>query len=241
MSQVRSQCCAASAACARLQSNFLRTLALPDSARHWSLTMLNQDWRQDHPARALCHVPDGRGRNSERSVRRHPMSHRAAQAEATSHMLSERLFMRSRETTGASVTSTSGNIGRDNGLSARNPTASTPSSSPIVFGLPAERFSVRVYLIGSTQFQSWIITPELLQNSDKSLILGRVYAGYFTKNPLITLRQHTICNAEAGSSSLPDSLEDVPLVTSFFHIARARRGRKPASKFKLTYFIVHAR
>ena len=71
--------------------NFLRTLALHDAVRHWSLMTLRDhlvDWRQDRAPRALYHVPDGRGC--------HP--------EATSYMARERLFIRRGDKTGASAT-----------------------------------------------------------------------------------------------------------------------------------------
>ena len=42
----------------------------------------DQDRRQGRQPRALCHVPDVRGRRSETSVRRHPSDHRRTTAAA---------------------------------------------------------------------------------------------------------------------------------------------------------------
>ena len=54
--------------------NFLRTLATPEPIKDWSLTTLkekaDQDRREGRRPRALCRVPDGRGRHFEEPVRR---------------------------------------------------------------------------------------------------------------------------------------------------------------------------
>ena len=68
MSQVRSQCCAAATACARLQSRQLPTYPGATQRRaalvaYDAQRPAGQDWRQDRPAPVLCYVPDGRARN----------------------------------------------------------------------------------------------------------------------------------------------------------------------------------
>ena len=42
----------------------------------------HQDWREGRAPRPLCRLPDGRGRRSETSVRRHPSAHRGPTAAA---------------------------------------------------------------------------------------------------------------------------------------------------------------
>ena len=41
-----------------------------------------QDWREGRAPRPRCRLPDGRGRHSETSVRRHPSAHRGTTAAA---------------------------------------------------------------------------------------------------------------------------------------------------------------
>ena len=65
--------------------NFLRTLATPEPIKDWSLTSLKEKlikWGEGHQPRPLCRLPDGRGRHSEKSVRRHSMADRRTAADA---------------------------------------------------------------------------------------------------------------------------------------------------------------
>ena len=54
-------------------ANFMRTLALPEAVAQWSLTSLreklDQDRRQGRAPCPLRHLPDGRGRGAEGTVR----------------------------------------------------------------------------------------------------------------------------------------------------------------------------
>ena len=66
--------------------NFLRTLATPEPIKDWSLTSLKEKLikigaKVVHP-RPLCRFPNGRGRRSETSVRRHSSAHRRTTAAA---------------------------------------------------------------------------------------------------------------------------------------------------------------
>jgi len=52
--------------------NILRTLATPEPIKDWSLTTLKEKLINRHESRqprALCRVPDGRGRDFEEPVR----------------------------------------------------------------------------------------------------------------------------------------------------------------------------
>ena len=66
--------------------NFLRTLATPELIKDWSLTTLkekaDQDRREGRRPRALCRVPDGRGRDFEEPVRRESTNDRGVAASA---------------------------------------------------------------------------------------------------------------------------------------------------------------
>ena len=66
--------------------NFLRTLATPEPIKDWSMTTpageADQDRREGRQPRALCRLPDGGGRHSEKSLRRHPAHDRGTAAAA---------------------------------------------------------------------------------------------------------------------------------------------------------------
>jgi hypothetical protein len=73
--------------------NFLRTLATPEPIKVWSLTSLKEklikNRREGCQPRPLCRLPDGGGRDSAQSVRRHPAADRGA-APAADHVDSVR-------------------------------------------------------------------------------------------------------------------------------------------------------
>jgi Transposase DDE domain group 1 len=64
--------------------NFLRTLATPEPIKDWSLDKpegeAHQDRREGREPRALCRIPDGRGRHPAKSVCRHPAADRGTAA-----------------------------------------------------------------------------------------------------------------------------------------------------------------
>jgi hypothetical protein len=73
----------------RRLGNFLRTLATAEPIKDWSLTSLKEklikiDRGEGHQPRPLCRLPDGRGRHSEKSVRRHPAADRRTAAATSS-------------------------------------------------------------------------------------------------------------------------------------------------------------
>ena len=84
----RLSCCSFAANAVRLQlhalaynlANFMRTLALPEAVKQWSLTSLreekpHQDRREGCELWPLRHLPDGRGRGAEGIVPGHSTAH----------------------------------------------------------------------------------------------------------------------------------------------------------------------
>ena len=70
----------------------MRTLAIPKTAEPWSLTSLREQLikigAKGRQPRALCDLPDGRGRGVATDVRRHPVADRSAAGTACAGMTS---------------------------------------------------------------------------------------------------------------------------------------------------------
>ena len=85
--------------------NFLRTLATPEPIEDWSLTSLKEklieDLARGREPGPLCHVPDGRSRRSQKSLRRHPTNDRRTSTAARSRACVKcSVVMRSSQTQG---------------------------------------------------------------------------------------------------------------------------------------------
>src|SRR5262249_53277302 len=159
---VRRQCGAAPASCARLQPRQFPAHAGDAGADQGLVAddlegQADQDRREGRQPWPLCHLPDGRGRHRTTNVPRDFAAHRGTTAAATTSAGVRRsMVIRSRATAGRRATKCPGKMAR--------------SDSPSPFGVPEVLVAVRTSLVSCKRAGKTRIFMPVWDSSGESIL-----------------------------------------------------------------------